>query len=196
MQALLLERRAAYDKMKNGNMPLSTDELTRLMEVDYQRGLEKNADGMSIPELGNEADDDYLYRTEPKYKFHPGHDGFRGSGFTLEESPEPKFDNPHIKHMVRGHSDPYYSWEINYNVVGQWLRISGHSRLEAERYLKAWLAVWPDKWETLHLDRQTWFWAGYDYADARQKGWHPARHPPADKPANEGSVTPPPAPHP
>lgn len=85
--------------------------------------------------------------------------------------------------MVRGYTDPYFGWEINYNVVGQWIRIAGYSRLEAQAFLAAYLAKRPSKWGTLNLDRQTWFWIGYDYADARQKGWHPKPPEPAPGPA-------------
>ncbi|MDB6004407.1 MAG: hypothetical protein JWR15_1394 [Prosthecobacter sp.] len=63
-------------------------------------------------------------------------------------------------------------WEINYNVVGQWLRIAGYSKFEAEQILAIWIAKSPSKWKTVNLDRQTWFWVGYYYADARQKGWN------------------------
>lgn len=196
MTALLLARRARYDKLKVGNMPLSTDELTQLMELDYQSGLIANSDpeGMTFKELKNDADDRYLYHIEPNKMNRAGYEGFRGSGFALVESPEPKFDNPHIKDMARGYSDPYFGWEINYNVVGQWLRIAGYSKAEARLFLNAWLATSPTKWGSLNLDRQTWFWIGYEYADARQKGWHPAAHPPEAKPANDGEKTPPPLP--
>jgi hypothetical protein len=195
MRDLLLARRAVYDKLKNGNMPLSTDELTRLMEVDYQRGLRANSDsdGMTFKKLRDDADNRYFYHIEPNKTNHPGHEGFRGSGFALVESPEAQFDNPHIKRMARGHSDPYFGWEINYNVVGQWLRISGYNKLEAGHFLAGWLGASPTKWKSLNLDRQTWFWVGYDYANARQKGWNPAGHIPAAQPVNYGWMTPPPA---
>jgi len=198
MTKLLLARRAVYDKKGLGNMPISTDELTRLMELDYQRGLAANSEGwgMTFDELMRYADDVYLYHTEPNEEKHPGHEGTRGSGFELEESPKPRYDNPHIKPMIRGKSDPYFSWEINYNVVGQWLRIAGYSKAEAAHFLAAWLAKSPSKWKSLHLDRQTWFWVGYNYADARQKGWHPAGRLPKARPEDHGWVTPPPASYP
>ena len=198
MRDLLLARRAVYDKLKNGNMPLSTDELTRLMELDYQRGLRANGtpEGMTFMDLTNVADDAYFYHIEPNRMNHPGYEGFRGSGFALVESPEPQFDNPHIKRMARGYSDPYFGWEINYNVVGQWLRISGYSRPEAMHFLAAWLGASPTKWGSLNLDRKTWFLAGYDYADARQKGWNPTGQAPEAKSGNYGWMAPPPASHP
>jgi hypothetical protein len=182
---LLLARRAAYDKMKNGNMPLSTDELTALMEVDYQRGLLANSDseGMTLDELQFVADDFFFRVADINKKIHRGHKGFRGSGFALVESGNPQFRNPFLDDMVRGYTDPYFGWEINYNVVGQWIRIAGYSRIEAQAFLAAYLAKRPSKWGTLNLDRQTWFWIGYDYADARQKGWHPTPPEPAPGPA-------------
>jgi len=184
MSEMLLARRAAYDKLKIGNMPLSTDELTQLMELDYQLGLIANSDseGMTFDDLMNVADDKYFYHVEPNQMNHPGHEGFRGSGFALVENTYPQFDNPHIKRMARVYDDPYFGWEINYNVVGQWLRIAGYSRLEAMQFLAAWLGTSPTKWGSLDLDRQTWFWIGYDYADARQKGWHPAKPTPSPTP--------------
>lgn len=48
-----------------------------------------------------------------------------------------------------------------------------------QAFLTAYLAKNPSKWGTLNLDRQNWFWIGYDYADARQKGWHPKPPEPA-----------------
>lgn len=198
MAELLLDRRAVYDKMGKGNMPISTDELTRLMELDYQRGLVAKNDVFEISfwELTTRADDEYLYHIEPDKEEHLGYEGTRGSGFELVESPKPRYENPHIKPMIRGKSDPYYSWEINYNVVGQWLRIAGYSKFEAAHFLAAWLAKSPSKWKSLHLDRQTWFWIGYDYADARQSGWSPHRHTPETRPGNYWWMTPPPASYP
>lgn len=198
MTKLLLARRAVYDKKDLGNMPISTDELTRLMELDYQRGLAANTDGwgMTFIELMFNADDAHLYHTEPNEKKHPGYEGNRGSGFELEESPKPRYDNPHIIPMIRGKSDPYFSWEINCNVVGQWLRIAGYNKIEAAHFLAAWLAKSPSKWKSLDLDRQTWFWIGYDYANARQRGWHPAGRTPGPKPGNYWWLTPPPASYP
>lgn len=198
MTMLLLARRAVYDNMKQGNMPISTDELTRLMELDYQRGLVAKNDlfGMTFLDLMRRADDAYFYHIEPNEEFHPGYEGTRGSGFELEQSPKPQYENPHIKPMVRGKSDPYYSWEINYNVVGQWVRIAGYSKFEAAQFLAAWLAKSPSKWKSLQLDRQTWFWIGYDYANARQRGWSPHRHTPETRPGNYWWMTPPPASHP
>lgn len=185
MARVLLIRRDAYDKVKNGNMPLSTYELTRLMEVDYQRGLIAKGDsnGMTLDELANVADDFFFRYVDPVEEEHRGHEGFRGSGFALVEDPQPGFRNPFLNGMARGYTDPYHSWEINYNVVGQWLRIAGYSRFAAAHFLAIWLAKSPSKWKSLNLDRQTWFWIGYDYADARQEGWHPMAPTPAPKPS-------------
>ncbi len=130
------------------------------------------------------------------HAWHEWHEGTRGSGFELEESPKPRYDNPHIKPMIRGKSDAYFSWEINYNVVGQWLRIAGYNKIEAAHFLAAWIAKSPSKWKSLDLDRQTWFWIGYDYANARQSGWHPAGRTPGPKPGNYWWMTPPPASYP
>ncbi|MCX6847942.1 MAG: hypothetical protein NTY98_03385 [Verrucomicrobia bacterium] len=198
MAELLLTRRAVYDEMGLGNMPISTDGLTRLMELDYQRGLVAKSDifGMTFLDLMARADDAYLYHIEPNKEAHPGHEGTRGSGFELEQSPKPQYDNPYIKPMIRGKSDAYFSWEINYNVVGQWIRIAGYNKIEAAHFLAAWLAKSPSKWKSLDLDRQTWFWIGYNYANARQRGWHPAGRAPGPKPGNYWWLTPPPASYP
>jgi len=171
--------------MKNGNMPLSTDELTALMEVDYQRGLLANSDskGMTLYELEYVADDHFFRYADIDEESHPEYKGFRGAGFALVESGNPQFRNPFLDDMVRGYTDRYFGWEINYNVVGQWIRIAGYSRLEAQAFLTAYLAKTSSNWEKFNLDRQTWFWIGYDYADARQKGWHPKPPEPAPGPA-------------
>ncbi|MDB6004409.1 MAG: hypothetical protein JWR15_1396 [Prosthecobacter sp.] len=187
MAEALLARRKDHDKQGKYNMPLSTDELTVLMEEDYKRGLEAMSDGngMTPEELIKDADNAYFYHIEPDKELHPGHEGHRGSGFSLKRPKNSKFKNPYLDPMARGDSEPYFGWEINYNVVGQWLRIAGYSRIAAAHILSAWLLKSPSKWKTLNLDRQTWFWVGYNYADARQNGWNPMKPAPAAKPGNK-----------
>ncbi len=92
--------------------------------------------------------------------------------------------------MARGRSDPYFGWEINYYVVGQWIRIAGYIELHARLFLIAWFAEIPSKMKTLNLDRQIWFWVGYKYADARQKGWNLMTPAPAAKPRKQWRKTP------
>jgi RHS repeat-associated protein len=172
------KRRLAYNERKEGNMVMTTDELTYLMESDYQAGLVRalDKDGMTLDELEHYADNKHLY----KYYKTPGSErgdertiapvqGFRGAGFILDNEYS-SYPNPFIASLANM-GKAFWNWEINYYVVGQWSRLRGLDSEGAFIIYKAYYLKNPSKWGP--NNRQAWFWAGYSYADARQSGWDP-----------------------
>lgn len=168
---VLADRRLANNRLQNGNMPISTDEMTFLMEDSYQDGLRENVsvDGITAEELGNIADNNYFRRLVPtRHHDRIPNTGYSGDSFSLSKSFSPRASNPHIMGLAKGNSRPYKSWEINYFAVGMWTRIS-HRNPSAHFW--GYILFNPSKWNV--GSRGAWFDAGYKYADARAGGWNP-----------------------
>lgn len=152
-------------------MPINTDEMTVLMENDYQDGIVQNAsvDGITHDKLINGSDTDLFYRMvasrDPSIA-RPG--GYDGNGYTLNKPLlfSKGYKNPFISHLAQGRANPYWGWEINYYKAGMWTRISQRS----PSLFWGYTLPRPSKWGS---DRGKWFDAGYNYAGARMNGWNP-----------------------
>ncbi len=164
-------RRLAYNERKEGNMVMDSDELTFLMESDFQAGLVRalDKDGMTLNELKNYADNKHFYNY---YSLPEGMEpppGYRGAGFIIDNKYS-NYSNPFTALLINA-GKAFWNWEINYYVVGQWSRIRGLDPEGAFAIYKAYNITSPSKWGPSY--RQNWFWVGYSYADARLSGWQP-----------------------
>ncbi len=81
----LVARRAKYDKMGEGNMPITTKQILDLLKYNFDLGvLEAQHGGISLSLLLYKADDTFLRYFHMKDNDNFGRTSkFRGSGFTL-----------------------------------------------------------------------------------------------------------------